>query len=104
AGYPETQEQAMVEAWIRGREVHDQQVVLTAHIQEEMTSANDDGSGCANMLEIGRALSRLIREGKVPRPRRDIRLWRVNQLASQPQPFREDPPQARRMLIDINQD
>ena len=28
-------------------EIHDQQIVLTAHIQEEMTSANDDGSGCA---------------------------------------------------------
>jgi len=104
AGYPETQEQAMVEAWIRGREIHDQQIVLTAHIQEEMTSANDDGSGCANMLEIGRALSRLIREGKIPRPRRDIRFWWVNELASQPQRFREDPAEARRMLIDINQD
>jgi hypothetical protein len=104
AGYPETQEQAMVEGWIRGREVHDQQVVLTAHIQEEMTSANDDGSGCANMLEIGRALSRLIREGKVPRPRRDIRFWWVNELASEPQLFREDPSQPRKMLVNINQD
>ena len=37
----------MVEGWIRGTEIHDQQIVLTAHIQEEMTSANDDGSGCA---------------------------------------------------------
>jgi hypothetical protein len=104
SGYPATQEQAMVEGWIRGREVHDQQVVLTAHIQEEMTSANDDGSGCASMLEIGRALSRLIREGKVPRPRRDIRFWWVNELDSEPQRFREDPKEARRMLIDINQD
>ena len=42
----------------------DQQVVLTAHIQEEMTSANDDGSGCGNLLEIGRALTRLRRDRK----------------------------------------
>ena len=104
AGYPEKQEQAMVEGWIRGREIHDQQIVLTAHIQEEMTSANDDGSGCASMLEIGRALTRLIREGKIPRPRRDIRFWWVNELASEPQLFREDPSQARKMLVDINQD
>ena len=62
--YPATQEQAYVEGWIRGSEMHDQQVVLTAHIQEEMTSANDDGSGCGNVLEIGRALSRLIKDGE----------------------------------------
>jgi peptidase M28-like protein len=104
SGYPERQEQAMVEGWIRGREIHDQQIVLTSHIQEEMTSANDDGSGCASMLEIGRALTRLIRDGKVQRPRRDIRFWWVNELASQPQLFREDPSQPRKMLVNINQD
>jgi hypothetical protein len=97
-------EQAMVEAWIRGSEVHDQQIVLTAHIQEEMTSANDDGSGCASMLEIGRSLARLIKEGKLARPRRDIRFWWVNELASEPQYFHENPREPRRMLLDIQQD
>ena len=66
AGAPEKGEQAMVEGWIKGTEISDQQIVLTAHIQEEMTSANDDGSGCGNLLEIGRALTRLIKEGKLP--------------------------------------
>ena len=97
-------EQAMVEAWIRGGELQGQQVVLTAHIQEEMTSANDDGSGCGNLLEIGRALARLIKEGKLPRPRRDIRFWWVNEFDSQEQVFREDPAQARKMLVSLNQD
>jgi Zn-dependent M28 family amino/carboxypeptidase len=96
-------EQAMVEGWIHGSEIHDQQIVLTAHIQETM-SANDDGSGCSNMLEIGRALSRMIKEGKLPRPRRDIRFWWVNELESEPQFFRENPKEPRRMLIDLNQD
>src|SRR5262249_23751990 len=36
--YPEKAEQALVEGWIRGSEIHDQQIVLTAHLQEEMTS------------------------------------------------------------------
>jgi hypothetical protein len=102
--YPPAQEQAMVEAWIRGSEIHAPQIVLTAHIQEEMTSANDDGSGCANMLEIGRALSRLIKEGRIPRPRRDIRFWWVNELSSQPQYFRENPREPAKMLVDVNQD
>ena len=70
--------------------------MLTAHIQEEMTSANDDGSGCGNLLEIGRALTRLIAEGKLPRPRRDIRFWWVNEFASQEQFFRENPRRAAR--------
>jgi hypothetical protein len=55
-----------------------------------MTSANDDGSGSANLLEIGRALSRLLREGKLPRPRRDIRFWWVNEFASEEQFFGEN--------------
>jgi hypothetical protein len=104
SSYPAQQEQAMVEGWIRGTEIHDQQIVLTAHIQEGLTSANDDGSGCASMLEIGRALARLIKDGKIPRPKRDIRFWWVNELESQPQYFRENPKEPRQMLVAINQD
>jgi hypothetical protein len=104
AAFTERPEQAYVEGWIRGSEVRDQQIVLTAHIQEEMTSANDDGSGCANLLEIARALQKLIAEGKVPRPRRDIRFWWVNEFASQEQFFRENPAEPRRMLLNVNQD
>ena len=94
----------MVEAWIRGSEIHDQQIVLTAHIQEEMTSANDDGSGCANLLEIGRALARLIKDGTLPRPRRDIRFWWVNELSSEPQLLPRASRRAAKLLLDINQD
>jgi hypothetical protein len=104
SSFAEPPEQAMVEGWIRGTEIHDQQIVLTAHIQEEMTSANDDGSGCGNLLEIGRTFARLVKEGKVPRPRRDIRFWWVNEFSSQEQFFRENPKEPRRMLLDINQD
>lgn len=97
-------EQGMVEAWIRGSEIHDQQTVLVAHIQEEKTSANDDGSGCANLLEIGRALTRLVQDGAIPRPRRDIRFWWVNELSSQPQYFRDHPETPGKMLVAVNQD
>jgi hypothetical protein len=104
ADFAEKPEQAYVEGWIKGTDLHDQQIVLTAHIQEEMTSANDDGSGCASLLEIGRALTRLIEEGTLPRPRRDIRFWWVNEFASEEQFFRENPGEPRKMLLDINQD
>jgi hypothetical protein len=103
ASFQEQGEQAMVEAWIRGSEIRDQQVVLTAHLQEN-TSANDDGSGCVNLLEMGGALTRLIREGKIQRPRRDIRFWWVNEFASQERFFRENPTEPRKMLVNVNQD
>lgn len=102
--YPDKPEQGMVEAWIRGSEIHDQQVVLVAHIQEEMTSANDDGSGCGNVMEIARALAQLIERGTLPRPRRDIRFWWVNELSSQPQFFKDNPGEPRKMLMALNQD
>jgi hypothetical protein len=104
ASFEQPAVQAYVEGWIRGREVSDQQIVLTAHIQEEMTSANDDGSGCASLLEIGRAAAVLIKEGKLPRPRRDVRFWWVNEFSSQEQFFRENPGEPRRMLLSVNQD
>jgi hypothetical protein len=56
------------------------------------------------VLEIGRSLAKLIREGRIPRPRRDIRFWWVNELDSQPQLFRENPQEPRKMLLAINQD
>jgi hypothetical protein len=103
AVFEATPQQAYVEGWIRGSEIHDQQVVLTAHVQEP-TAANDDGSGCASMLEIGRTLVRLMREGKIARPRRDIRFWWVNEFSSEEQYFRENPQEPRKMLLDLNQD
>jgi hypothetical protein len=104
ASYPEVSEQALVEGWIHGTEIHDQQIVLTAHLQEERTSANDDGSGCGSLLEIGRTLTRLIRDGELPRPKRDIRFWWTNEMESEQQYFRENPGEPRKMLIDVNQD
>ncbi len=94
----------LVEGWIRGASIHDQQVVLTAHIQEERYSANDDRSGCANMLEIARALTRLIREGKLERPARDLRFWWVNEFNSQWTWFSLHPEDSKNIFVDINQD
>lgn len=96
--------QGIVEGWIRGTEIHDQAIVLTAHLQEEKFSANDDRSGCANLLEIARALVRLINDGKLARPRRDIRFWWTNEISSEYQYFSEHPEEAKRILVNLNQD
>ncbi|MCI0356195.1 MAG: M28 family peptidase [Acidobacteria bacterium] len=94
----------LVEGWIRGASLPGQQVVLTAHLQEERFSANDDRSGCANLLEIGRALMQLIREGKLERPARDLRFWWVNEFDSQWSWFSLHPEDRKNIFVDINQD
>lgn len=94
----------MVEGVIRGTTYHDQAIVLTAHLQEEKTSANDDRSGCANLLEIARALSAMIADGRLPRPKRDIRFWWTNEIAAEYQYFSDHPDERGRILADINQD
>jgi peptidase M28-like protein len=96
--------QGFVEGVIRGTTIHDQAIVLTAHMQEEKTSANDDRSGCANMLEIARALVAEIRDGRLPRPKRDIRFWWTNEIGAEYEYFSEHPEERKRIIADINED
>lgn len=96
--------QGLVEGFIRGTTYHDQGIVLTAHLQEEKTSANDDRSGCANLLEIARALETMIADGRLPRPKRDIRFWWTNEIAAEYAYFSEHPEERSKIIADINQD
>jgi hypothetical protein len=97
--------QVMVEGFIRGSEPDlGQDIVLTGHLQEEGFSANDDASGSASTLEIGRALARLIADGRIPRPRRDIRFWWVTEISSQRQYFADHPEAHLDMWVNVNQD
>jgi hypothetical protein len=101
---PQPNKTGFVEAWIRGTTHHDQQIVLTAHLQEEKWSANDDGSGCANILEIGRAYRKLIDEGKLPRPPRDIRFWWTDEIYSEYRYFGDHPDEPKKFLANLHQD
>ena len=60
-----------VTARIAGREQPEKEVIVLGHLYEQ--GANDNASGCASILEMARTLAALIREGKLPRPRRSIR-------------------------------
>jgi aminopeptidase YwaD len=51
----------------------DQEVVLSCHLDHLRPGANDNASGCAAILEVGRTLAKLVREGKIPPPRRTLR-------------------------------
>ncbi|HLL75581.1 MAG TPA: M28 family peptidase [Pyrinomonadaceae bacterium] len=93
-----------VEGWIRGSSIKDQQIVLTAHLQEEQGSANDDGSGCGNLLELARTFTKLIREGKMQRPRRDIRFWWTDEIYSEYRYFSDFPDEPKKFLANVHQD
>ncbi len=93
-----------VEGWIRGTKYRDQQIVITAHLQEEQGSANDDGSGSGNILELGRAFNKLIREGKMKPPLRDIRFWWTDEIYSEYRYFRDFPNEPKKMLANLHQD
>ena len=52
------------------------EIVLSCHLDHQRPGANDNASGCATILEVGRTLAKLVREGKLPGPRRTLRfVW-----------------------------
>lgn len=52
------------------------EIVYSCHLDHPSPGANDNASGCAGELEVARTLSRLVREGRIPRPELTIRfLW-----------------------------
>jgi hypothetical protein len=95
----------LVEAFIPGTDpTSGQDVVLSAHLQEEQHSANDDASGCASLLEIGRALAKLIADGTLPRPKRNIRFWWTTENDAERQYFAANPRVLDTIWVNINQD
>jgi hypothetical protein len=72
-----------VHAEIPGDGSTTQEVAISGHLYEGVIKqgANDDNSGCALTLEIGRAYLKLIAEGKLPRPRRTINFQWVPEIS-----------------------
>ena len=104
SAFAEKSSQAIVEAVIRGSEIHDQDIVLTGHLQEGPFSANDDASGCASVLEIARVLKSMIDRGEIPRPQRDIRFWWADEISAEEEYFALNPGERSQFLANINQD
>lgn len=63
-------------ATIPGAELADEEILFTAHLCHYKPGANDNASGSACLLEVARALNKLIAEGKIKPPKRTLRfLW-----------------------------
>ena len=72
-----------VHAEIPGDGSTTQEVGIAGHVYEGVIKqgANDDNSGVALTLEIGRAYIKLINEGKLPRPKRTINFQWVAEIS-----------------------
>ncbi len=66
----------VISASLPGAVEPDKEVLIVGHLCHPTPSANDNASGSGGMLEMARALKRMVDSGQVPPPRRTIRfLW-----------------------------
>src|SRR4051812_7008407 len=98
--------QEIVHAEIAGDGSTTQEVAIGGHLFEGYIKqgANDDNSGCALTLEVGRAYLKLINEGKLPRPKRTINFQWVQEISGTRQWLDAHPDKAKAIIGDLNFD
>lgn len=98
--------QEIVHAEIPGDGSTTQEVAIGGHLFEGYIKqgANDDNSGCALTLEIGRAYLKLIAEGKLPRPKRTINFQWVQEISGTNAWFNAHPDKQKVIIGDLNFD
>ena len=98
--------QEIVHAEIPGDGSTTQEVAIGGHLFESYIKqgANDDNSGCALTLEIGRAYLKLIAEGKLPRPKRTINFQWVQEISGTNAWFNAHPDKQKVIIGDLNFD
>jgi hypothetical protein len=95
-----------VHATIPGDGSSDQEVVFSGHLHEGYIKqgANDDASGCAVTLEMGRTYIRLIKEGKLPRPKRTVHFLWVPEISGTNAWLNTHTDTAKKLIADLNFD
>jgi len=96
----------VVHAEIPGDGSTTQEVAIGGHLYEGVIKqgANDDNSGCALTLEIGRAYIKLIKEGKLPRPKRTINFQWLAEISGTNYWLNAHPDKAAKIIGDLNFD
>jgi hypothetical protein len=96
----------MVHATIAGDPNSTSDVIISGHLYEGYLKqgANDDNSGCALTLEVGRAYIKLIQEGKLPRPKHTIHFLWVPEISGTNAWLNAHPDIAKRVFADLNFD
>lgn len=96
----------VVHATIPGDGSTDQAVAVSAHLYEGYIKqgANDDNSGCAMTLEMGRAYIRLVKEGKLPPPKRTIHFLWVPEISGTNAWLNKHEDVKKKIIADLNFD
>lgn len=96
----------VVHATIPGDGSTNQDIVVSAHLYEGYIKqgANDDNSGCAVTLEMGRTYIRLIKEGKLPPPKRTIHFLWVPEISGTNAWLNKHEDIKKRIIADLNFD
>jgi hypothetical protein len=99
-------EMEVVHATIKGDGSSSQDIVISAHLYEGYIKqgANDDNSGCAMTLEMGRAYIRLVKEGKLPPPKRTIHFLWVPEISGTNAWLNKHTDIKARIIADLNFD
>jgi len=87
---------------IPGSAADAEEVLLLAHLTEP--GANDNASGCAALLEAARCLCKLISEGVLPPPKRNIRLVFVYEFYGTAAYLANNPERVARTVAALNID
>jgi hypothetical protein len=95
-----------VHAMIPGDGSSTQEVMVSAHLHELhlKQGANDNASGCGVTLEMGRALLRLVADGKLPRPKRNIHFTWVDEFRGTREWLKKHDDVKKRLIADLNFD
>jgi hypothetical protein len=95
-----------VHAEIPGDGSTTQEVAISGHLYEGVIKqgANDDNSGVALTLEIGRAYIKLINEGKLPKPKRTINFQWVPEIAGTNAYLNKYPEKKKNIIGTLNFD
>ncbi len=98
--------QNIVSASIPGTDPKAGELILVAHAFETIATpgANDNCTGVGTILEVGRTLARLIRDGVLPAPRRTIRFVWAPEISGTMQYLFKHPELQDRLLVALNFD
>jgi aminopeptidase YwaD len=95
-----------VHAVIPGDGSSDQELAVSGHLYEGYLKqgANDDASGCALTLEMGRTLIRLVSDGKLPKPKRTIHFLWVPEISGTSAWLQKHADVTKKLVADLNFD
>jgi aminopeptidase YwaD len=96
----------LVHAMIPGDGSSTQEVMVSAHLLELhlKQGANDNASGTAVTLEMGRAYMKLVADGKLPKPKRNIHFTWIDEFRGTREWLKQHDEVRKRLIADLNFD